>query len=54
MTLQIRGIIVVLGSPNSATGELSSIAKERCEVALAEYGKHPNWRFLLTGGDPRF
>ena len=50
MTLQVRGIIVVLGSPNSAAGELSSIAKERCELALAEYGKRADWKFLLTGG----
>lgn len=50
MTLQVRGIIVVLGSPNSEAGELSSIAKERCELALAEYAKRPDWKFLLTGG----
>ena len=50
MTLQVRGIIVVLGSPNSEAGELSTIAKERCELALAEYAKCPDWKFLLTGG----
>jgi uncharacterized SAM-binding protein YcdF (DUF218 family) len=50
MTLQVRGIIVVLGSPNSEAGELSSIAKERCELALSEYAKRPHWKFLLTGG----
>lgn len=50
MTLQFNGMIVVLGSPNSETGELSSIAKERCELALAEYAKRPDWKFLLTGG----
>jgi uncharacterized SAM-binding protein YcdF (DUF218 family) len=50
MTLQVRGIIVVLGSPNSEAGELSSIAKERCELALAESAKRPDWKFLLTGG----
>ena len=43
-------MIVVLGSPNSETGELSSIAKERCELALAEYAKRPGWKLLLTGG----
>ena len=43
-------MIVVLGSPNSETGQLSSIAKERCELALAEYTKRPGWKLLLTGG----
>ena len=50
MTLQVRGVIVVLGSPNSEAGELSTIAKERSELALAEYAKRPDWKFLLTGG----
>ena len=50
MTLQVRGMIVVLGSPNSEAGQLSSIARERCELALAEYSKRPEWKFLLTGG----
>jgi len=50
MTLQRSGMIVVLGSPNSETGQLSSIAKERCELALAEYAKRPDWKLLLTGG----
>jgi len=46
----IRGMIIVLGSPNSASGELYSIAKERCEMALSEYFKRSNWKILLTGG----
>ena len=50
MTLQPKGMIVVLGSPNSEDGELYSIAKERCELALAEYTKRPGWKILLTGG----
>ena len=50
MTLPVRGMIIVLGSPNSETGQLSSIAKERCELALAAYAKRPGWNFLLTGG----
>lgn len=43
-------MIVVLGSPNSEDGELYSIAKERCELALAEYAKRSGWKLLLTGG----
>jgi uncharacterized SAM-binding protein YcdF (DUF218 family) len=50
MTLPIRGMIVVLGSPNSEDGELYSVAKERCELALAEYAKRSDWKLLLTGG----
>ncbi len=46
----MRGMIVVLGSPNSEYGELYHIAKERCELALREYGQRPGWKFLLTGG----
>jgi len=50
MTLQPKGMIVVLGSPNSEDGELYSIAKERCELALVEYAKRSDWKILLTGG----
>jgi len=50
MTLPVRGMIVVLGSPNSEEGELYSVAKERCELALEEYARRPQWRLLLTGG----
>jgi uncharacterized SAM-binding protein YcdF (DUF218 family) len=50
MTLPLRGMIVVLGSPNSEAGQLYSVAKERCELSLAEYAKHPDWKLLLTGG----
>ena len=50
MTLQLRGMIVVLGSPNSEAGQLSSIAKERCELALSASAKLPGWKLLLTGG----
>lgn len=50
MTIPIRGMIVVLGSPNSEEGELYSVAKERCELALVEYGRRPGWKILLTGG----
>ena len=32
---RIKGIILVLGAPNDDTGELSSIAKERCFAFLA-------------------
>lgn len=44
------GLIVVLGSPNSETGELYSVARERCALALAEFARRPGWKLLLTGG----
>jgi uncharacterized SAM-binding protein YcdF (DUF218 family) len=43
-------MIVVLGSVNSEEGELSSVGRERCAVALAEYRRRPGWKLLLTGG----
>ena len=47
---EIEGLILVLGSPNSDKGELFSIAKERCNLALTELAKRPGWKLLLTGG----
>jgi len=48
--LKIKGLIIVLGSPNSDKGELLSVAKTRCELALKEYHNHSGWKILLTGG----
>lgn len=50
MRSSTRGMIVVLGSPNSGDGELTSVGKERCALALAEYARGPGWKLLLTGG----
>jgi uncharacterized SAM-binding protein YcdF (DUF218 family) len=46
----LSGLIVVLGSPNTDQGQLYSIAKERCALALTEYALHPGYKVLLTGG----
>ncbi len=46
----MEGIIIVLGAPNDEKGELSTIARERCEQAIKEYRRHPGYKFLLTGG----
>jgi uncharacterized SAM-binding protein YcdF (DUF218 family) len=48
--MNIKGVIVVLGSPNDAQGQLSSIALERCTKALEEHQKHPGYAILPTGG----
>jgi uncharacterized SAM-binding protein YcdF (DUF218 family) len=49
-TPHLNGLIVVLGSPNSEDGELYSVARERCRVALDEYAVRAGWKLLLTGG----
>ena len=49
-TPHLNGLIVVLGSPNSEEGELYSVARERCRLALDEYAVRAGWKLLLTGG----
>ena len=49
-TPHLNGLIVVLGSPNTEDGEMYSVARERCQVALDEYASRPGWKILLTGG----
>jgi uncharacterized SAM-binding protein YcdF (DUF218 family) len=46
----IKTAIVVLGSPNDAQGNLSTIAIERCQQALSEYRRTPGSRIIPTGG----
>lgn len=50
MTIDMQGILIVLGSPNAKDGRLYDIAVGRCKKALSEYKKHPDYKFLLTGG----
>ncbi len=49
-SLRVSGLIVVLGSPNAEDGELYSVARERCQLALDEYASRAGWKILLTGG----
>jgi uncharacterized SAM-binding protein YcdF (DUF218 family) len=46
----VKGIIVLLGSPNSDRGKLLSVARARCERAIVEYRRHPGYKILPTGG----
>lgn len=46
----MNGLIIVLGAPNDADGNLSTIAIERCEHAIRTYHKNPGYKLLLTGG----
>jgi uncharacterized SAM-binding protein YcdF (DUF218 family) len=46
----IPGVIIVLGSPNDAQGNLHSLGLERCACALRLHADHPGWKLLLTGG----
>lgn len=48
--MKYDGVIVVLGSPNDAQGQLLSIALERCSQALAEFKENPTYAVLPTGG----
>ncbi len=43
-------VIIVLGSRNDASGQLSTTALARAETALAEYQRRPGCKLLLTGG----
>lgn len=45
-----KGIIVVLGSPNSDKGELSEIAINRLDQVFAFYKINENYKILCTGG----
>ncbi len=42
--------IVLLGAPNDEHGNLSAMAKERCDQAYAESVRHPDALILPTGG----
>ena len=46
----MQGIIIILGSPNDAKGNLSSIAIERLTQGIKEYSARPGFAILLTGG----
>jgi uncharacterized SAM-binding protein YcdF (DUF218 family) len=46
----MKGIIVVLGSPNSDTGLLSEIALNRLNCAISFYFNNPDYKILCTGG----
>ena len=46
----MKGIIVVLGSPNSDSGELSEIAINRLDRAVNFFMINKNYKILCTGG----
>jgi len=48
--MKIESCIIVLGSPNTDKGELYSIAKERCDLAMTFYKKYKMGKVILTGG----
>src|SRR2546430_6528702 len=47
---KLDGLIVILGSPNNDAGDLSSIARERCLLAVDLHRQHPTYAILPTGG----
>ncbi|KPJ70067.1 hypothetical protein AMJ44_01160, partial [candidate division WOR-1 bacterium DG_54_3] len=46
----MNGIIIILGSPNDAHGNLSDIATGRLNKGLQEYRHYPGYKILCTGG----
>ena len=46
----MKTVIIVLGSPNDAQGNLSDIALSRCEQAYGEFVKQPTAFVHCTGG----
>jgi uncharacterized SAM-binding protein YcdF (DUF218 family) len=46
----MKGIIVVLGSPNSVSGELSEIAINRLSKVMDFYLKNSGFKIICTGG----
>ena len=46
----MNGIIILLGAPNDDSGNLSSIATERCLEAMKLYKRHRKFGILPTGG----
>ncbi len=50
MVNKITGAILILGSPNTKDGRLYDVAIGRCKIALCEYRKNKNYKFILTGG----
>jgi len=45
----LSGVVILLGAPNDDSGQLSSLATERCERALLEYRALPGYAILPTG-----
>ncbi len=46
----MKGIIIILGSPNDEQGNLSDTAIGRLNKGLQEYRRHPGYKILCTGG----
>ena len=44
------GVIILLGDQNDSSGELSSVALERCRTCFEVYSNHSNFKILPTGG----
>jgi uncharacterized SAM-binding protein YcdF (DUF218 family) len=53
--LHMKGIILVLGAPNSDEGKLSEIAGNRLDATLRFYAHNPEFKIVCTGGSgPHF
>ncbi len=45
-----QDILIILGAPNATDGSLSPMALRRADCALAEYGRRPGCKIVITGG----
>ena len=52
MTEKIHGVVVILGSPNDAAGDLSQMGRGRVRLGFKTYRRlaAQDYRLLLTGG----
>ena len=46
----LPALLIILGAPNDAHGELSPIASGRARAAIREYWRRPDCKIVVTGG----
>ncbi len=46
----MKGVIIILGSPNDDKGNLMQMAVDRIDKGIEEYNKRPGYKIIVTGG----
>jgi uncharacterized SAM-binding protein YcdF (DUF218 family) len=49
----LPALLIILGAPNDAHGELLPIAEARARAAICEYHRRPDCKIVVTGGHGR-
>src|SRR5262249_42774651 len=49
----LPALLIILGAPNDAHGELLPIAEARARAAICEYRRRPDCKIVVTGGHGR-